>query len=1064
MKKMKAFVLSLVLGLSVATAVTAVGCKKDVESSSNSSSSNWFEGEVESNVSLRFATSQVDVYQYESVTLECVVKGMNEAVQYSSSDTSIATVDANGVVTAKDKTGVVTITATAEGVSATCKVNVTQSLYYPQITVSAKEYTVENGETLKFSVATTWNKAELSEDIEYAVSFAEDSKNAAAEISIDGAEVTVVSKGIESFNFIVSATVRGIYTSEQISVTVVAPQVKLQPATLDFKPQTNGYKATLSATDLVGNMTNSLPLNFVAVQGEETFEDVEIAWSIASGSSVKLEEGNVIGQARGLATLTGTATVAGQTVSVTVDCNVVAPEVKLERTAVFEVADIVNSALTFESGELIGTLQNAELHGKQVSSRITQKKNILFNKAAFPTAAKLLGKQELIINTDLVRYVMDVEIYTRIINDADEFDLMLTESNTGETEWSNSFKEERNSQYFDGYYVLGNDISYNKEVLGMTDTGKIWQVQRSTTENHRGFIGVFDGCGYNIDGVTVSKNPSGSEKEGGGIFGSVGTGGIVRNVSFTNAVLKTGHGFICAVGDGTIENVSISYKKIGSGVQPLHKTGSFFADRAGSRAVVRNCLVDATAADIAIEIVDVKGNPTNNLKLVGSVANVENVVVLCPDANVLKASGADVQRKSYVDVVSEPGLFKSFDKTIWTNVEGVPMFVNQANNLDTTTPIEFLNVDPTIIAGFEMVVRATNPYVKIDLVGEVVNGAFMEGAVDGVKFADSLLTAQEIAFKKTVRLQVTSLFNSELTATCDVYIDSFGSLMEKPATEKTPVVYNTNPVLTIGDNSWIGDAEQVYVYLGKDVIGSGKETIAMDWQKLSWGENTVTVVLVKNPGEASESRQSFTTNLTLDYTSGKFEDSKLIFDSAFSGNTWDGVNTFVYSDVPTDPNVEGYVAAPEGFTKVNKVSCATVWESAMSREIFNKQELRGYSDIWFAIKFEGEETKYVFQTESLPTTSWVHFHYVQTSDGVWVAEVTYTNSDKIGGEITTVYDIVDLQKATDGVITQNLSILLYRGGWSNGFLLYNNGGNASNKGKPTDTKVYVTEIRGIEKD
>lgn len=1059
MKKMKAFVLSLVLGLSVATAVTAVGCKKDVESNNNSSSSNWFDGEVESGISLRFSALQVDVYQYESAQLECTVKGTTETVVYSSSDSSIATVDANGVVTAKGKTGVVTITATAEGESATCKVNVTKSPYYPQITVAAKEYTVENGETLQFSVATTWNKVELSEDIEYAVSFAEDSKNVAAELRIDGAEITVVSKGIESFNFIVSATVRGIYTSEQISVNVVVPQIKLQPANLNFKPQANGYKATLSATDLVGNMTNSLPLDFVAVQGKETFEDVEIAWQLTNGTAVKIENGAIIGQTKGTATLVGTAMVAGQEVSVTVDCNVLAPEVHLERTAVLEVANITNCSLTFESGELVGTLQNAELHGKQVSSRITQKKNILFNKEAFPISAKLLGNQELIINTDLVRYVMDVEIYSRIINDVAEFDLMLTESNTGETEWSNRFEEERNSQYFDGYYVLGNDISYNKEVTCMVDSNILWSVQGSTTENGRGFVGIFDGRGYNVDGVTVGKNPSNSVKEGGGIFGCVGTGGIVRNVSFTNAVLKTGQGFICSMGDGTIENVSISYKQIGNNVEPSREAGSFFADQAGSHALVRNCLVDATAADINIEIVDVKGNPTNNLKLAGSAANVENVVVLCPDANVLKASGADVQRKAYVDVINDSGLFKSFDKTIWTNVDGIPMFVNQANNLDTTTPIDFLNVDPSIVVGLEMVIRATNPYVKIELVGEVVNGAFVEGAVEGVKLADSLLTAQETAFKKTVRLQVTSLLNSASTATCDVYIDSFGSTIAKPVTEKTPVIYNTNPVLTIGDNSWIGDAEQVYVYLGKNVIGSGKDTITVDWQKLGWGENKVTVVLVKNPGEANESRQSFVTNVALDYTSGKLEESKLIFDSAFSGITWDGVNTFVYGDVSTDPNAEGYVAVPAGFTKVNKVSCATVWESAMSREIFNKEELRNYTDVWFAIKFEGKDTKYVFQQKNITTTSWIQFHYIQTSDGVWVAEATYMNGD----EITTVYDIVDLQKASDGVITQNLSILFYRGGWSNGFLLYNNGGDAKNKGKQTDTKIYVTEIRAIEK-
>ena len=80
MKKMKALVFSLLLSLSVATAITAVGCNNDVDSvgGDNSASSNWFTGEEESTVSVKFSFSQVEVYQYESLSLGCTVKGSTE--------------------------------------------------------------------------------------------------------------------------------------------------------------------------------------------------------------------------------------------------------------------------------------------------------------------------------------------------------------------------------------------------------------------------------------------------------------------------------------------------------------------------------------------------------------------------------------------------------------------------------------------------------------------------------------------------------------------------------------------------------------------------------------------------------------------------------------------------------------------------------------------------------------------------------------------------------------------------------------------------------------------------
>lgn len=1031
MKKIKKVLFfSLMLGFALATATAIGGCKKSGDGGTGSStptSSDWFSGETENLVSVRFASLQVDVYQYESLALDCTVKGTNSVVEYSSSDESVATVDANGNVTAKDKIGATTITATVDGVSASCTVSVKKSPYAPQIVLNTKEYTIEEDETLQFTVAAEWNKAEIEEEVEYAVSFAEDFQNVKSTISVEDNVITVVGGGVETFNLIVSATVRGIYTSESITVNVVESKLKLQPANTAFEPAVSGYSVTLSTTDLVEveGMVNSQPLDFVAIKGAEQIESVEIEWAV-DGEQVIVQDGLIVGQKRGMVTLTGTTTYEGEMATVTVVCNVIPPEVRLDQTAIIEVEALSN--LKLES-ELVGVLQNAELHGVEVSSRV-RGDTIAFNKSQFPKEASKLGAQELVINTDVFRYVMDVEVCTLIINDADEFDRMATVANTGATEWSNRFQVERNSQYFDGYFILGNDIDYNKTVTAMTDTGAVWEVQGYENEEFRGFIGIFDGKGYNIDGLTVGNARTGSTQSG-GIFGYVGTGGIVRNVSFTNATLSANNGFICSRGNGTIENVSISYKKLGgdketSGLNSAYvrTMGSFFSYASGNNATVRNCLVDASAADITLEKGSYNGNDTYNVRLAGTAKNVENVIVLCPDDIILGLSGADVTRYSYLDLIAEPKLMDKFDKTLWTTVEGIPMFVNQAETFDRDRSVAFLNTDDTLVAGSSIGVRADNPYVKIE-VEEVV----------GVTYKNGSLSATEEAFGKTVTLTATSLFNPDITATHSVYIDSFGKAVASPVTEDTPVVYNTNPILTIGDNSWLGTEN--YVYLGSEIIGSGTTEITIDWKAFGWGTKEVTVVSVKD-GE----REHFVTDLKVWYEAGDFAESEIVADSAFS--EWRGT-TFVDAEVDVD--------VPEGYEKVTRLDSTEIWPSAMGAEFFSRLNFTDYTDIWFGVKIVN--AFYVFQTVRIDSEEWIYFHFTQTSENTWAAEVT------IGSAVyKTEFNIDGAINSNSSQSLNSLGTLLWRNGYEKGFLIYNRDYTIK---EDNPTSVYTTEIRGIKR-
>lgn len=1032
MKKMKALILALALGLTVAATATAVGCK-DKNKEENSSSSYQFDENVESLASVKFDKSDEKVYQYESVALLCEVKGTSEKIVYTSSDESVATVDENGVVTAKDKIGEVTITAKVADVSDTCVVKVEKSPYNPVIAIDQQNYTIEKGETLEFTVATEWNNMELDGEHVYAATLAEDSQNAQATLSVEGNLIKVVGNEIESVNLVISTTVRGLYTSTAVTVNVVAPKLKILSTSEHFQPDVSGvYIANISTTDLVAsNFANSVPVAFAAVKGGQIVENATIDWTI-EGDAAALEGGNLIGQQAGLVTLTGTVESEGETASVQALCNVIQPELRLDEKTVIDLQED-NLRLTLES-ELLGTLVNAEYDGKVVSSR-ARGNTILFTAKEheegvaslydYANTSSKLGKQELVLNTTLIRYTMDIEMYTMVIDTADELDAMRLVANTNRTEWSDRFQEYRNAQEFDGYFILGGNISYNRTITSMTDTGSVWSVQGRETDD-RGFKGVFDGRGYNIDGVTVGKNPSGDVKQSGGIFGYLATGGIVKNVSFTNATLLANNGFICSRGNGTIENVSIHYKKLGGDkeTQGLNSNtvrvmGSFFSYAAGIKATVKNCLVDASAADIGLEYGNYNGVKTSNMCLVGKATLVENVIALCPDTRVLETSGADIQRLTYNDLIAESELMAEFDPSIWTTVQGIPMFVNQAETMDFDMPIEFLNVKSSLVAGFDMLILTNNPYVKIEV--EVV---------EGVTFENSLLHATEVAFEDTVTLTATSLFNPENKATIDVYIDSFGVEKAAPAMDGVPTVYNTNPILTIGDNAWTGDEN--YVYIGADVysIGNGADEIVIDCEKFGWGTKDVTIVTIQEG-----IRTHFNTKLHVWYTSANFADATEAHASAFSNTRTAGGYTLT--------EVDADIEAPTGYQKVTRLDCVQEWPTALAREFFNKEDLSAYSDVWFGIKIV--KGVFICKQVEVKTSDWIYFHYTQLGDNTWVAEIT------VDGK---------LYLTEFGVTGNRLADMTYRSGWSNGFLFYNNGGR---KAAEETTSMYATEILGVLK-
>lgn len=199
----------------------------------------------------------------------------DKAVVWSSSDETVATVDAQGVVTAV-KTGTATLTAShASGLSATCEVTVTTPA--ESITVDKEAIALRKGETAAL-VATVGPEDADDKTVTWS-----SSDEAVATVDAEGV-VTAVKSGTAT---ITAADVEGHTASCEVSVTSPAAGV-----TLDLEEVTvaKGQTVTLTAT-----------------VAPEDADEKAVTWSVADESVATVSQtGVVTGVKSGETTVTAT--------------------------------------------------------------------------------------------------------------------------------------------------------------------------------------------------------------------------------------------------------------------------------------------------------------------------------------------------------------------------------------------------------------------------------------------------------------------------------------------------------------------------------------------------------------------------------------------------------------------------------------------------------------------------------------------------------------------------------------------------------------------------------------
>ncbi len=306
------------------------------------------------------------------------------------------------------------------------------------------------------------------------------------------------------------------------------------------------------------------------------------------------------------------------------------------------------TAVGFSFGEIASaTMDGATL---DVSKFAFKNGKLSFVRSAF--GYNYGAKQIVVTDVDGKTITIAATLVSKVLMNAADYSNWIKIANACEAE----------DKILGGYFKLGANIASETMVT----------FNRHDVDGAYGFKGVFDGCGYAIDGLTATGNA---------FISCMTKDGVLRNIAFTNAKIAGESNFLCSGGLGTIENVYVQYVSIAAG---SNDNGTIFNNCRDEKNVVgriTNVFVDASNAVIS---------GTGSLfRLIGGNNNGYNgIFAVCPSENYTPSQtmnrGNNYSAVAYFasfaelkDNATTQNTLKGWDSTYWTIVEGVPAFVTK---------------------------------------------------------------------------------------------------------------------------------------------------------------------------------------------------------------------------------------------------------------------------------------------------------------------------------------------------------------------------------------------------
>lgn len=598
-----------------------VACKKNPGASTDNPSKPPIE---EVKVELSDSVLTMDINDTATLTVR---EGGSENLKWKSSNTAVATVDDNGTVAAIAE-GTAEIEVTTANGKATCTVLVVNSYVAPVLTVSTDEITLTIGDDYLLLPKLIYKGHDCTAEAQFGCTVADGEKDSIVTVvkNADGFLFTAQTYGASKY--VVHVEYAGVALSAVVNVSVIDAGIVFD--VVNIAPTTDGYCAKLSTYAIGDYVTAITPVVNVIEKGQTT-NNAEIAYTTDNERVATVVDGKIVAVDAGTTKVRGTYKESGFIINVTVD----KPVFEVVATnGVVEVGRLADVAFDIR---LEGSLVSATIGNAQVGKSITDGMLTLDREKLEAMPVANYGEHvALFIETDIVKYSTEIELYTLVVRTKQDYMSIGALSKAA---------CKNNDKLFGGYFVFGDNITVNG---GMSEF-----IDRTKTDfngnGSQGFCGIIDGRGYVISGLTKTTD------NGNAFISVMHTDGVLKNLGFNHAKFETDSGsFLVHTGAGTVENVYVQYDKISGGSSEGYSGTIYNANLSLNKMVVdvTNAQISGNGSNFALMTANRHANLKNFICLFGNNYTLKDVI----DGNVTVENDQDFTNDDYK---------RSFDKKVF---------------------------------------------------------------------------------------------------------------------------------------------------------------------------------------------------------------------------------------------------------------------------------------------------------------------------------------------------------------------------------------------------------------
>lgn len=502
MKKRKhliSVVLALVCTLFLGIGMTSCkGCHGDKPSNSQNS-------EIK-NPSVTLSVKYLTLDLAGKATLFADVVDLSEVVEWSSSNPAVATVSEGEVVAVGE--GTAEITARCGEYSDTCIVQVSAGGQIPVLKLNGDNAPVKLMIGTPFQVLPElFYNGEIIDEVSYTYKVVDEN---VATVDESGA---LTYKNIGTTEVQVKAvwgnfTVYEKFTVEYVSVNYM---------------EVNNRNVELYTSNIFGDKVSET-LSFTIVENGETVENPTISYAYDT-TGLRIENNVVSVLKKQSATYEITATYIGENETMSVDF-VVSTHYPIKNMESeyndYELESMVENDINvfdcFTDGSSVVGVYDTE----DPTVNCVENGKIYLN-------TKFYGKRSWIVHSsEGYGYQISGNVVTKIIRTAEEFqEIFMTKAWVQSGGWTTDTA----STYYDGHYVLGNDIEFKNPTYNDSKYLAYDVSGNGGIPENAGFNGTFDGRGYTVSNIYLYSHVSNGNVSN-GIFGTIGLKGVVKNVSF----------------------------------------------------------------------------------------------------------------------------------------------------------------------------------------------------------------------------------------------------------------------------------------------------------------------------------------------------------------------------------------------------------------------------------------------------------------------------------------------------------------------------------------------------